>query len=583
MTVKSRQQARKAARELAKAPPPAAVVDTMRYIDGRPIGYANPKYQSRYRITYRPMGEPELVLYKAQEKQDLLHQCQAPNIWYGGAAGGGKSHALRWHGYINCMRRQGIKVLLLRRQFTELETTHILEIAKEIPADVGSYHGTLHRLTFSATKSFIQFGHAHTLKAVRSYLSTAWDLILIDEGSEFTPQMLSLLQSRLRTRLQGIRPQLVIASNPGGEAHLWLVQRFILKKVDIKEDANYKPDEYAFIQSLVGDNQYNDAFYIDRLRSMSDADREAFLFGNMEAFAGQYFREWARSQHVVPPTLELLDELEEWYEVEGGMDWGYSPHPGIVLWASFDTYGRPTCYKELRFDESSPTSVAEQIVARCTSDAERRMTIRGDTQMWTKQVKNGVSIADEINDTFVKLGVAITLVQANKDRINGWARVHQFLDVRRPDPAGSGKLQPYLRIVDVEDDIPAGETPLGCPYLISTIGAQVHSDKQDGDMKKQGNDHAVDALRYLLMGREPLSVLPRELMPGKSHRERMREKTRKLLEGARERLRQMKQAEHGEVDGDDGMEVEDQPIEGLDTDGDDEDIISIEGAEDLWS
>jgi phage terminase large subunit len=576
MSIESRQRARAALRKLKKegAEAAAAKDPRMRYVDGRPIGYADPNYQPRYRIRYQRPGEPEVDLYKAQEKQDLLHSCQAPNIWYGGAAGGGKSHSLRWHGYINCLRREGIKVLLLRRQFTELETTHILEIAKEIPAELGTYHGTLHRLTFTKTKSFIQFGHAHTLKAVRSYLSTAWDLILIDEGSEFTPQMLSLLQSRLRTRLAGIRPQMVIASNPGGEAHLWLAQRFIIKKVDPKEDPRYVPSEYAFIQSLVGDNQYNDEFYIDRLRSLSDADREAFLFGNMEAFAGQYFREWARSRHVRRPD-EILEELEDWFEIEAGMDWGYSPSPGIVLWGAFDTFGRPTVYKELRFEESSPAAVAEQIVARCTTAAELRMTIHGDTQMWTKQPDTGVSIADEINDTFVKLGCAITLVQANKDRINGWARVHQFLDVRRPDPAGSGRAQPYLTIVDVDEDNPA----IGAPYLISTIGAQVHSDKQDGDMKKQGNDHAVDALRYLLMAREPLSVLPRSLMPGKTHRERMRDKTRKLLAGAAAQLAQRKTAELEE----EGLEVEDQPIEGLDTEGGDDEVIPIDGVEDLWN
>lgn len=558
-------------------------VGKMRYVDGRPIGYADPNYQSRYRIVYRRAGDDDRVLYKAQEKQDLLHACDAPNVWYGGAAGGGKSHALRWHGYINCMRREGLKVLLLRRQFVELESTHILEIPQEIPAELASYHGTLHRLTFHRTGSFIQFGHAHTLKAVRGYLSTAWDLILIDEGSEFTPQMLSLLQSRLRTKLRGIRPQMVIASNPGGEAHLWLVSRFITKKVDPKEDPRYVPSEYRFIQSLVGDNQYNDEYYVDRLRSMSDADREAFLYGNMEAFAGQYFREWMRSVHTVPPVAEILDQLEEWYEIEGGMDWGYSPAPGIVLWASFDTYGRPTVYKELRFEESSPASVAEQIWARCTTEAERRMTIRGDTQMWTKQPDKGVSIADEINDELAKLAgegnPAPTLVQANKDRINGWARVHQFLDPRRPDPSGSGPPGPYLHVVDIDEDMPGW----GCPYLIATIGAQVHSDQQDGDMKKQGNDHAVDALRYLLMGREPLSLIPRSLMPGKSHREKMREATRKLLAGAAAQLRQ-RRAEQLEG-AEEGLDLpdEDGPVEGMDVEDGGIEVIGGEEVEDLWT
>jgi phage terminase large subunit len=586
VTVETRQSKRAESRALEKAKARAKerVSGRPRQVDGRSIGYADPNYQSRYRITYKPRDASELPrdLYKPQEKQDILHACSAPNIWYGGAAGGGKSHGLRWHGYINCMRRKGLKVLLLRRQFTELEQTHILEIPTEIPADVASYHGTLHRLTFKSTGSFIQFGHAHTDKAVRSYLSTAWDLILIDEGSEFTPRMLSLLQSRARTKLAGIRPQMVIASNPGGEAHLWLVSRFITKKVDVKEDGNYKPDDYVFIQSLVGDNQYNDAFYVDRLRSMSEADREAFLFGNMDAFAGQYFREWSKTEHVIQKTAFGYgapgDEgslLEDWFEVEAGMDWGYSPSPGIVLWAAFDPFGRPTCYKELVFSESSPASVAQQIAERCTTEAEKRMTIRGDSQMWTKQVGTGVSIAEEINDCFAQMGLAITLVQSNKDRINGWARVHQYLDPRRPDPAGSGIASSYLKVYDVDE-----ERALGCPYLISTIGAQVHSDKQDGDMKKQSNDHAADTLRYLLMGREPLSVLPRELVPGKTHRQKMSERTRKLIAGARKRLQEKRQ----ELD-ESGLEVEDTPIDGLDMEGSDDDseMIVLEGADDLWN
>ena len=40
------------------------------------------------------------------------------------------------------MRRKGLKVLLLRRHFTELEKTHILEVPKEMPADVATYNAT---------------------------------------------------------------------------------------------------------------------------------------------------------------------------------------------------------------------------------------------------------------------------------------------------------------------------------------------------------------------------------------------------------------------------------------------------------
>lgn len=544
-----------------------------RVIDGRAVGWADPKYQSRYRVVYKTKDGEERVLYAAQEKQDELHACKAPNIWYGGAAGGGKSHGLRWHGIINCLRKKDLKVLLLRRQYTELEKTHLLEITKEVPPEIANYHGGLRRLQFHQTGSILQFGHAHHAKDIRSYLSTAWDLILVDESSEFGPAMLSMLQSRARTKLAGVRPQFVLASNPGGDAHLWLVQRFILKHVDPEEDANYKPAEYHFIQALVGDNRFNDEFYIARLLSLPRAMREAYLFGNMEAFAGQYFDEWKASVHTLDLGAGL--DIEDWYEVMAGMDWGYDPNPGIVEWSAFDAHGRGLVYKELKFNKEPPRSVAEMIIARCDTEAERRMTIYGDPSMWIKQVGSGISIAEEINDVFAEHGVAIVLVRANNDRINGWMRVHQFLDVRRKSPDSKTGTGPYLRVVKPDDT-----TGLGCPYLISTIGAQMHSDKQDGDMKKQSNDHAVDALRYLIMQREPLSVLPRELMPGKSHENRVKERTRKVIAQARKR----KLERLGEFQ--EGAEIEDLPVGagvGLDDEDDDGDILVLGGADDIWS
>lgn len=545
-----------------------------RTIDGRTVGWADPKYRSRYRVQYKTKDGETRVLYAALEKQDRLHACNTANIWYGGAAGGAKSHALRWHGIINCLRRKGLKVLLLRRQYTELEKTHLLKLVEEVPSDIARYHGGLRRLIFP-NGSIMQFGHAHHRKDVRSYLSTAWDLILIDESSEFEPEMLSMLQSRLRTKLAGIRPQLVLASNPGGEAHLWQTQRFILKHVDPEEDANYKPAEYEFIQALVGDNPYNDDFYIDRLLSLPKAMREAYLFGNMDAFAGQYFDEWAPSVHTIDPERLGRGELiEDWFEITAGMDWGYDPNPGIVLWVSWDPHGRGIVYKELKFNKEPPRSVAEMIVARCETEAERRMTIYGDPSMWIKQVGSGISIAEEINDVFAELGVAIVLERANNDRINGWMRVHQFLDVRRKSPDSKEGTGPYLRVVKFD-----AKTGLGCPYLISTIGAQMHSDKQDGDMKKQSNDHACDTLRYVVYQREPLSVLPRELVPGKSHENRVKERTRKVIAQAKKR----KLERMGEME--DGMEIEDIAVvtQQADDEDDDGDILVLGGADDIWN
>jgi hypothetical protein len=504
-------------------------------------------------IRVRATGELRL-LYSAQARQDALHACPSPNIMYGGQAGGGKSHALRWHGIMNCLLRSGLRVLLLRREFKDLETTHLLEIPKELPIEgedaIAKYNDAKHRLVFAhpgQKPSVMVFGHCRTMKALAGYLSSQWDIILIDEGSHFMPQMLRMLRTRLRTSLDGIRPQFIVGTNPGGEGHLYLKQRFITKNPPADEERNYKPHVWAFIPSALEDNAYLDAeIYGEQFNGLSDAEFRAYRGGDWDAFAGQYFTSWVRAMHTLVAGQRTA---ADWHEVAAGMDWGYSPSPGIIEIAAFDQFGRATVYKELVFKESSATEVAQQLWARLETEAEYRMVIYGDTQMWTPQAaKGGVSIAEEFNNEISRLAGeaglehAPTLIQANKDRMNGWHRVHQFLKPRT-SPDVDGAPGPWIWFVNTDAD--TGE---GCPYLIETLPAQVHDDAQSGDMKKGATDHAVDALRYLLIAREPLSELPTAQKPAQPHHKKVHAFTRRMV------LQAMKRVNEEQLEAQDALE-----------------------------
>ncbi len=471
-------------------------------------------YQSRFvvRVTL-PDGQGgtvERVLYKAQPKQDQLHACSAPNILFGGAAGGSKSHGLRWDAIIKCLQTPGLKVLFLRRTYPELERTHLLRLPFEVPREIATYNGQLKRLTFNAVdgiSSLIQFGHCQYEKDLYAYLSTEWDLIYVDEGSTFTPKMLELLPSRARTSLaprNGYRvvPQFIVGSNPGGDGHLFLETRFISHNPVLDEGQSYDPAEWVYIPARVTDNAYITDEYIDRLLGLSETERDAYLHGNWNAFSGQFFREWDPKIHT---TSGDGLELPPWMEREGGMDWGYDPDPFYVCVAAFDAFGRPWCYREITGHRCSPREVAEQIDAACPEGRLRGFLLRGDTQMWIKSPESGVSIAEQINDRLYELGSQITLIQANKDRVNGWMRVRSYLNPRRKRPDEPGTA-PWIQIVRPADD----GREWGCPYLIQTIGTMRHHDTKKGDMAPSAHDHPPDGLRYLLMGRPPLSPVPYE-------------------------------------------------------------------------
>ena len=89
-----------------------------------------------------------------------LKFCKAKSryIAYGGARGGGKSHVLRVKAIGGALRYPGIKILVVRRTYPDLENSLIQPMVAMIPPLVGTYNGTMHMLTFS-NGSFIKFGH----------------------------------------------------------------------------------------------------------------------------------------------------------------------------------------------------------------------------------------------------------------------------------------------------------------------------------------------------------------------------------------------------------------------------------------
>jgi hypothetical protein len=190
--------------EKAKARAAERIATKTRKVDGRSIGYADPNYQSRFRITLQEAGRREdRVLQRRRRSRIYFTPARRPTSGTAAPRAAGsltRSQLARLHQLHATEGAQGPSAAPAVHRARD--DAHPRD-PERVPTDVGTYHGTLHRLTFHATGSFMQFGHAHTDKAVRSYLSTAWDLILIDEASEFTPRMLSLLQSRARTKLAG--------------------------------------------------------------------------------------------------------------------------------------------------------------------------------------------------------------------------------------------------------------------------------------------------------------------------------------------------------------------------------------------
>jgi hypothetical protein len=433
-------------------------------------------------------ARPGRPVYAPLPRQKVAHDCDAPNVLFGGAAGGSKSHWLRWHLIKKCLKWPGLRTLLLRRQFTELEQTHLLAIRTEIPRELARYVSNVHRLEFP-NGSLLQFGHCNTDADFASYLSTEWGAIGVDEATQFTPYQLTMLPSRLRTTIAGFRTQYALASNPGGPGHLWLKSRFLEHQVDPEEHPGYKPEEWVYVPSRVQDNPYLTEGYVDRLKQLPEHARRAYLEGDWDVFSGQAFAEWRMSHHV-----QAYEPPADWRWF-GGMDWGYSK-PGCVLFLAAGPDRDVLVRREIYFRKSTPYEVGYQIgtMAKALPQLEY---VAGDSAMWAVS-DGGPTVAEDVQKGMADaLGHdrALPLVSAPKgpgSRQAGKQLVHEML---RFTQAADGTIPRWSGAkLRVHPD---------CKQLIRTLPAlPVDPDKPE-DVDTEAEDHPYDALRYALASRIP--------------------------------------------------------------------------------
>lgn len=471
-------------------------------------------------------------LWRPFAKQAVFLSRREFEVGYGGAKGGGKSDAILW-GAIRQVHHPHYHAAIFRRNYPELQD--LMDRARVPWRKLGArWNEQKHRFTFpsGARVSFFYCEHVGDEDA---HLGKEYQYLGFDQLEQMTELQYTKLVSCIRSA-EGLRVMVRATFNPGGPGHAFVKKRF----VDL---GPYHPIHdpvtglsRVFIPARVYDNPIlmrNDPLYVARLMTIPDlALRKALLEGDFNVFAGQFFHEWRDELHVV----DVADQfpIPDWWGRSAGMDWGFDPHPGVVEWAAYDLNQRAWFYKELVFHQEPPLAVAKLIEEKCQDEAERTMLIRADTQMWEKEPlgRRGDSIALEINRALHNAGLQVTLVPAKKDRANGWARVHQYLDPRRPRPDGKG-TGPYARFFRANP-----QTGLGCPYAIEMLPAQIHDDHagREWDLKKSATDHAADATRYELMDRPPLSVLPMALEPGRPHHRAIGERTRRILRAAIEQV-----------------------------------------------
>lgn len=263
-----------------------------------------------------------------------------------------------------CLRWKGCNLLVLRRNFKELENGAIADFRTFMPKEFYDYDQTKHVATLK-NGSRVVFGHCQNNKDrdIEQYLGQAYPCILVDECGQFSPDAWMMLFQRNIVNPACERddagnlpiPCIVGATNPLGPHYEYYRTLFVQKEPwnpgeDAKRDPVdgtwwtkesgewskvYDPTDYAYQRSTVMDNPEllaRDPGIIARLMSMPKAKRDKVLYGYDGQVEGQYFDCFDPSYHV----LNLREDPEaivwqEYQPVWAGHDWGVVHANAVTL------------------------------------------------------------------------------------------------------------------------------------------------------------------------------------------------------------------------------------------------------------
>jgi hypothetical protein len=476
--------------------------------------------------------------YEPFPKQRAFHESPAKYRLFGGAAGPGKSKALLMEAVLQAHEHAGVNTLLLRRTFSELEQSLLLYFRRDIPRELyKSYNESKHVVTW-LNGSTTRFGYCQSEADVYQYQGAEFLFIGIDELTLFTLRQWQFLTSRNRCPVPGAFPCMAGATNPGNIGHAWVKSLWIDKQPasGMEHPEEFDEADYDFIPARVSDNPIyaGDESYLKTLRALPSHLKRAFLDGDWDVFAGQYFDRFDCSRHVV--RAEQID-WKPWWARWISIDWGFE-HPAAVYWhaqtpvgaapyggaasvtdalgtvdetAGSKDFRRIVTYREFVTHRTSPRDLAQEIVERSVgrdngptgqSDAALSLNSRRDALRpgsgqagatkgnYAREKIEAIylspdafarrtdeaSIADQMGDVFVAAGMPRP-VPADNDRVGGWMLMYQMLD--------------------------AGEWLLteNCVELIRTIPNLVRDPARVEDIEKMDGDDPADAARYGLKSR----------------------------------------------------------------------------------
>lgn len=422
-------------------------------------------------------GKVVLDLGEANPKQALFYQSRTLYTAYGGARGGGKTHALRVKAVGGALRWPGIRILIIRRTYPELQSSHIEPICRMVPCSLAAYNVSLRQMNF-VNGSVIRFGHYNGTGSEMEYQGQEYDWIFMDEATQFTESEFRILGGCLRGA-NDIPKRFYLTCNPGGVGHRWVKRLFIDRrfKTDPEDPENSeKPEDYSFIFASVEDNTVlmeRSPAYVQMLANLPERLRAAHRYGDWNALSGVYFDEFSIKRHVVDGFV-IPENWRRYRAFDYGLDML------ACFWIAVDEAGRCYVYRELCMPGLIVRKAAGKIL-ESTLPGEFIEATFAPPDMWSALKESGKTIAE----TFALAGVP--LVKVPNNRVQGHLQIKEML-------------------ADMADGRPGLVFFKGCKRVVEDMQVIQADEENPNDCAREPHDvtHTVDGLRYFCISR----VLP---------------------------------------------------------------------------
>lgn len=224
-----------------------------------------------------------MIEWRPTPIQELALKTTADEVLFGGSRGGGKTDtALQWLLYDT--DNPQMRGLVVRRNSTDL--ADFIDRARQKYTPLGAtVKGNPTEIHFPSG-AIIYTGHLGTPDAFTKYQGWEIHRLLMEEVTHIPSERLyEKLLGSVRSTVDGVTPQVFLTTNPGGQGHEWVKERFSIDTRPHKIKFERNGRSFIYIPATIMDNPHllqKDPQYLKYLQSLPETLREQWLNGSWD-------------------------------------------------------------------------------------------------------------------------------------------------------------------------------------------------------------------------------------------------------------------------------------------------------------